>query len=118
MERKSLDQPDETRKFEGLGWADIVTVGGKAVARGHFQPGWRWSVNVKPIAGTELCEVSHLIYCLEGTMRVTMKDGSVHEVTKGDAVAVPPGHDAEVIGHDACVMVDFGEIGEYALRHL
>ena len=26
------------------------------------------------------------------------------------------GHDAEVTGPEACVMVDFGEIGDYAKR--
>jgi hypothetical protein len=116
IELKSLDKPDETRKFEGLGWADIVSVGGKAVAKGHFQPGWKWSVNVKPIAGTELCEFSHLIYCLEGKMQITMKDGSKVTLAKGDAAAVPPGHDAEVVGQEDCIAVDFGEIDDYALR--
>jgi hypothetical protein len=116
IEVKSLDKPDETRKFEGSGWADIVSVGGKAVVKGHFQPGWKWSVNVKPIAGTEYCEFSHYIYCLEGKMQITMKDGSQVVLTKGDAAAVPPGHDAEVVGQEDCIAVDFGEIDDYALR--
>jgi hypothetical protein len=30
--------------------------------------------------------------------------------------AIPPGHDAEIIGDEPCVMVDFGEIGDYAKR--
>src|SRR5687768_8856027 len=116
LENKSLDRPDETRKFEGKGWADVVKVGGKAVAKAHFEPGWRWSENVKPIAQTELCEVSHLGYCMQGRMHVTMKDGSEYDVAAGDAVAIPPGHDAEVVGQDECVFLDFGEIDEYALR--
>jgi len=28
----------------------------------------------------------------------------------------PPGHDAWVVGDEACVSVDFGEFGEYAKR--
>lgn len=116
LEIKSLDKPDETRTFEGKGWADIVMVGGKAVARAHFEPGWRWSVNVKPIAQTDLCQVSHLGYCLQGRMRITMQDGSEYELTPGEAVAIPPGHDAEVVGQEECVFLDFGEIDEYALR--
>src|SRR5215218_5372950 len=98
VELKSLEKPDETRKFEGKGWVDLVSVGGKAFARGHFEPGWRWSVNVKPIAGTEQCEFAHLMYVLQGRMRITMKDGSEYEVSKGDAVSVAPGHDAAVMG--------------------
>lgn len=43
-----------------------------------------------------------------------MDDGSEIEIKAGDVAAIPPGHDAEVIGDEACVMVDFGEIGDYA----
>jgi hypothetical protein len=31
-------------------------------------------------------------------------------------MAIPPGHDAEVIGDEPCVSLDFGEFGEYARR--
>jgi len=116
IEIKTFDKADETRTFEGKGWADVVTVAGRPVARGHFEPGWRWSRNVKPIAGTDLCQVSHLGYCLEGRMRVTMSDGTERELTPGEVVAIPPGHDAEVVGNETCVFLDFGEIAEYALR--
>ena len=116
VEAKSFDAPDEVRPFEGHGHADVVMVGGHAVARGTFEPGWRWSTDLKPIAGTESCEVSHLGYCISGRMRVRMDDGSESEVGPGQAVAIPPGHDAEVVGDEACVMVDFGEIAEYAKR--
>lgn len=116
IEVKSFDKPDETRPFEGKGWADVVQVAGKAVARGHFEPGWRWSENVKPIVKTDLCEFSHLGYCLEGRMRIYMSDGSEIEITPGEVAAIAPGHDAEVIGNETCVFLDFGEIAEYALR--
>jgi hypothetical protein len=116
IEVKSFDKPDETRAFEGHGHAEMVTLGGRLVGRGTFEPGWRWSNDVKPIAGTESCEVSHLGYCLQGRMRIHMNDGSEQEITTGDAIAIPPGHDAEVVGDEACVFLDFGEIQEYALR--
>ena len=58
VEVKSFDKPDETRMFEGKGMADVVTLAGRSVARGQFEPGWRWSVNLRPIAKTELCEIS------------------------------------------------------------
>ena len=116
IEVKSFDKPDETRMFEGKGMADVVSMAGRTVMRGTFEPGWRWTTNVKPIAGTELCEVSHLGYCLQARMRVHMSDGSVQEMTPGEVVAIPPGHDAEVIGDEDCVFLDFGEIGDYAKR--
>lgn len=114
VEVKSFESPDETRPFEGRGKADMVNLAGHTVGRGVFEPGWKWSENVKPIAGTDSCEVSHLGYCISGRMVIHMDDGSDAEVGPGDAVAIPPGHDAEVIGDEACVMVDFGEIGDYA----
>ena len=116
MESRTFDKPDETRMFEGHGHAELVTVAGRPVGRGTFEPGWRWSADVKPIAGTESCQVSHLGYVLSGRMRIMMDDGSVHELEPGDVYAVEPGHDAEVLGDEACVSLDFGEIAEYAKR--
>jgi hypothetical protein len=115
-EIKNFDSPDETRPFEGNGHADVVNVGGQTIGRGTFEPGWRWSTNVKPIAGTDSCQVSHLGYVMSGRMRVFMDDGTEGEAGPGDVVAIPPGHDAEVVGDEACVMLDFGQFGDYAKR--
>jgi hypothetical protein len=113
-EVKSFESPDETRPFEGKGKADVLQIGGQTVGRGVFEPGWKWSENVKPIAGTDSCQVSHLGYCTSGRMRVHMDDGSEFEVGPGEVAAIPPGHDAEVVGDEECVFVDFGEFGDYA----
>jgi len=117
VEVKSFDKSDETRMFAGHGMVDIVHLGGRQVARGTFEPGWRWSVDLKPIAGTQSCETSHLGYLLQGRMRITMDDGAEQEIAQGEVVAIPPGHDAEVVGEEACVFVDFGEIADYAKPH-
>jgi uncharacterized cupin superfamily protein len=116
IEVKSFDSPDETRPFEGNGQADVVNVAGRTIGKGTFEPGWRWSENVKPIAQTDSCEVSHLGYVLSGRMKVKMDDGGETEVGPNQVFAIPPGHDAEVVGDEPCVMVDFGEFGEYAKR--
>ena len=116
VEVKSFDSPDETRPFEGKGKADMVNVAGRTIGRGTFEPGWRWSENVKPIAKTDSCEVSHLGYCVSGRMKVTMDDGTEGEVGPGEVMAIAPGHDAEVVGDEPCVFLDFGEISEYAKR--
>ena len=113
-EAKNFSSPDETRPFEGKGQAKAVELAGHTVLEGTFEPGWKWSENVKPIAGTDSCQVSHLGYVISGRMRVYMDDGSEIEIKAGDVAAIPPGHDAEVIGSEPCVMVDFGEIGDYA----
>ena len=116
VEVKRFDSPDETRPFEGKGQAEVVTVAGHGVAKATFEPGWRWSNNIKPIAETDSCEVSHLGYCVSGSMKVAMDDGSEQEINAGDVFAIPPGHDAEVTSDEACVMLDFGQIGDYAKR--
>ena len=109
IEVKSFDSPDEVRPFEGGGEARVVRVAGQEIGRGVFEPGWRWSTNVKPIAGTDSCQFPHLNYVISGRMRITMDDGEQAEVGPGDVVSIPPGHDAEVIGDEPCVTIDVGE---------
>jgi quercetin dioxygenase-like cupin family protein len=105
LEIRNLDAPDEARSFE-KGGADIVSLGGVTVGRGVFQPGWRWSEHVKPIAGTDSCEVRHTGYVISGRLKVVMDDGSEAELGPGDAHVIPPGHDAWVLGDEAYVAVD------------
>jgi len=114
LEVKGLDSPDEVREFKGKGSVNVVNVAGQTVMKGTFEPGWKWSENVKPIAGTDSCEVSHLGYVVSGQMRVFMDDGSEAVAGPGDAMAIPPGHDAEIVGDEPCVFIDFGEFGDYA----
>jgi hypothetical protein len=114
IEVKSFDSPDETRPFEGKGQSEVLEISGQTVMRGTYEPGWKWSENVKPIAKTDSCEAAHLGYIVSGRMKVFMDDGSEAECGPGDVAAISPGHDAEVIGDEACVMVDFGEVSDYA----
>jgi len=94
----------------------VVNLAGQEVARGVYEPGWKWSTSVKPIAGTESCQVAHLGYCVSGRMKIYMGDGTEAEIGPGDSAAIPPGHDAEVVGDEAFVWVDFGQDGGYAKR--
>jgi mannose-6-phosphate isomerase-like protein (cupin superfamily) len=105
FQRKSLDQPDETRTFEN-GKAEVVTLGDFSASRLVFEPGWRWSENVKPIAGTDSCQVLHTGYHVSGRLHVRMDDGTEEEFGPGDAYVIPPGHDAWVVGEEPVVSVD------------
>ena len=116
LEVKSFDSPDETRPFEGKGEGLVVNVAGHAVGKGIFEPGWRWSENVKPIAGTETCQAPHLLYCVSGRMKVAMDDGSEGEIGPGEVASIEPGHDAWIVGDEQCVMVDFSGFAQYAKR--
>jgi hypothetical protein len=106
---RSFDAPEETRPFEAHGRVELVTVNGHEIGRGIFEPGWRWSQDVKPIAQTDSCEFAHLGYILSGRMRIVMDDGSEGVIGPGDVFSIAPGHDAEVVGDEPCVMLDVGE---------
>ena len=72
------------------------TVEGIAFDRAVFEPGWKWSEHVKPIAGTESCEFPHRFIVTEGSLHIRMDDGTELDVGPGEAAVVPPGHDAWV----------------------
>jgi hypothetical protein len=113
--QKRFENPDELREFtEGKGRIELVDLGGNAVGRGTFEPGWRWSTNVKPIAGTDSCQVEHTGYVLKGRMALKMDDGTECEFGPGDAFHMPPGHDAWIVGDESCVLLDFGGLTGYA----
>jgi hypothetical protein len=116
LEIKSFDSPDETRPFADKGSAAAVSLAGGTALKGTFEPGWRWSEHVKPIAETDSCQAAHLGYVLSGRMHVVMDDGTEGEIGPGEAVSIPPGHDAWTVGDEACVLVDFGQVGDYAKR--
>ena len=93
----------------------LGTAGGLTLLRGTFEPGWRWSVDLAPLAGTSSCRTHHLGYLLSGTMQVRMDDGTESTITAGDLFDLPPGHDAWVVGDQPCTMVDFAsEVTRYA----
>lgn len=114
IETKSFDAPDEVRAFEGNGQALVVNVAGQTVGRGTFEPGWKWSTNVKPIAGTDSCQVEHFGYVISGRMAVQFDDGTHVEVGPGDCAHMEPGHDAWILGDDTCVFIDIMGAANYA----
>jgi quercetin dioxygenase-like cupin family protein len=113
LTRKSFDAPDETRSV-AKAMIEVVDLGGTKVMRTTFEPGWRWSECVKPVAGTESCRVSHLVAVTSGRMVVRMDDGTETEIGPGDAAAIPPGHDAWIVGDEPFVGFDFQGAATYA----
>jgi hypothetical protein len=112
-EHKSFGAPDEVREFPH-GRAEIVRLGDTEIGRLVLEPGWRWSNDVKPIAGTELCESPHMQYHVSGRIRVRMADGSEFEAGPGDLTSLPQGHDAWVVGDEPVVVVDWYGATNYA----
>lgn len=114
LQTKQFEAPDEVRPFQAHGHVDLVNLANGPIGRGVFEPGWRWSNDVKPLAGTDSCQVEHVGYVISGRMKVVMDDGQEAEVGPGDAFNMPPGHDAWTVGDEPCVLLDFGGLKGYA----
>lgn len=112
-EAKNFSAHAETRPFE-KGKVEILHLGDSTIARATFEPGWKWSTCVKPIANTKSCEAAHLGYQLAGKMIVKMDDGTEMTTKAGDVVYIPPGHDGWVIGNEPAVFLDFQGMVHYA----
>jgi hypothetical protein len=112
-ELKSFGKPDEVRQFP-KGRLELVRVGGSTVGRAIFEPGWRWSTSVQPLAGTRSCEAPHFQYHLSGVLKVVMDDGTELECRAGDVSLLPSGHDAWVVGDEPAVVIDFQGMLDYA----
>jgi quercetin dioxygenase-like cupin family protein len=108
-----IGEPDEVRQFT-LGRLEIYRVGGLELGRAVYEPGWRWTEHVRPIAGTALCEVSHVGLVLAGKAAVSIRDGREFTLTAGAFFAIPPGHDSWVLGDEEYVSLHIAGAGAYA----
>jgi hypothetical protein len=115
VEWKDFAKSDEIRKF-GHGKVELLNIGGGSVGRLVLEPGWRWSVDVKPIAGTDWCEAPHFQYMVSGRLHVKMKDGREFDLGPGSVSHLPAGHDAWVVGNEPVVLVDWYGATNYARR--
>ena len=114
-EHKSFKKPDEVREFP-KGKADILNIGGGQVGRLVFQPGWRWSTDLKPIAKTKSCEAPHFQFHVSGKLAIKMDDGTEIIAGPGDVTALPMGHDAWVVGDEPAVTIDWWGASNYARK--
>ena len=112
-ERKAFSRADEVRDFPN-GRVELLRIGGSEIGQLTLEPGWRWSTDVRPIAGTDLCEAPHFQYHVSGTLHVVMADGTEFDAVAGDVTALPQGHDAWVVGSESVVVVDWWGASNYA----
>ena len=113
IDHKTFDEPDESRTPDKTK-VDVVRLGETEVGRFTFQPGWRWSECIKPVVGTDSCQVDHVGYVGAGRMHVEHDDGSTATISAGEAYRIAPGHDAWVEGDEAFVGYEFKGAASYA----
>ena len=112
-QHKSFGEPEEVREFPN-GKVEILAIGDAEVGRIIAEPGWRWSNDVKPIAGTDSCQAPHFQYHVSGQLGIRMDDGTEFVAKAGDVTSLPSGHDAWVIGDEPVVVIDWYGASNYA----
>lgn len=113
IEKKSFDVPDETRNPYQKGRIDVLIVGDARqweVKRASIGPGWRFTKHTSAVVGTQLCELFHIKYIIQGRFGFRMKDGTEMEFGPGEVAIVDPGHDAWVVGDQPCVFIDLADV--------
>jgi hypothetical protein len=106
VEARGFDAPDETRTPDKTKIV-VVRMGGTTAARFAFEPGWKWSECIKPVVGTESCQVHHIGVVQSGRMHIAHEDGTEQEIAAGEAYVIEPGHDAWVVGDERFVGFEF-----------
>jgi hypothetical protein len=104
---RNFKSADESRDIPG-GKVQVINSPAGTAALGTLNPGWKWSTNVKPVVGTEWCEVEHFDYVVSGRLAGKLKDGTEFEAGPGDVIYIPPGHDGWVVGDEPFVSIGFG----------
>ena len=113
LQRRRFSDPDEVRQIPH-GNIEVVSLDDRVVGKMTYEPGWRWSVDIKPIANTDSCQFHHFGVTISGTLRTQMRDGTELEINPGDVFEIPPGHDAWVVGDEPWVSIDFEAMRTYA----
>jgi hypothetical protein len=106
VQSRGFDSPDETRTPDKT-QVDVVRLGATTAARIALEPGWTWSECIKPVAGTESCQVRHIGLAQSGRLAIKHDDGTEGEIGPGDAYVIEPGHDAWVVGDERFVGFEF-----------
>jgi len=112
LQRRRFSEATDVRRFPH-GHITVVEMDDNVVGRMTYEPGWRWSVDIKPIAGGDACQFHHLGFTVSGRLRVQMSDGAEIETGPDEVFEFPPGHDAWVVGDEPWVGIDFEAMRTY-----
>jgi|SRR5690349_15717813 hypothetical protein len=128
--RKAVRRPPKTKASDSLVAAvrgaerrtvgnvrlDVGRAGAARVKRMVYPAGFRWSVDMKPIVGTDLCMHAHVGFLARGEIHIEYADGCVVEHKAPQIVAIEPGHDGWVVGKEPVVLIEFDFEGDTIRR--
>jgi hypothetical protein len=95
---------------------EVGRAGAARVKRMIYPPGFRWSVDMKPIVGTDLCMHAHVGFLVQGEIHIEYADGCIVEHKAPQIIAIDPGHDGWVVGRTPVVLIEFDFEGDTIRR--
>jgi len=114
LQRKSFATPDQVRSFPG-GRIDLIRLGEITIGRFALKPGYCWERDVAPVVRTRSCQHRHLGYAFSGSLQVTMDDGTMVVIERGDGYEIPPGHKVVVVGPEPWESLEFASAHTFGL---
>jgi class 3 adenylate cyclase len=115
LHARSFENAGIVRTFPN-GSTTVIRLDETVVGYGHYEPGWRWSVDMPAIAGSPTCQLHHVGYAVSGVLHVLTDAGQEMEVQPHSVYEIPPGHDLGValdsIGDAEVVTILFTDIVE------
>jgi len=95
---------------------EVGRAGQARVKRMIYPAGFRWSVDMKPVVGTDLCMHAHVGFLARGEIHIEYADGCIVEHRAPQIVAIDPGHDGWVVGSEPVVLIEFDFEGDTVAR--
>jgi hypothetical protein len=105
-----------THRYVGHVRLDVGRAGAARVKRMIYPAGFRWSKDMKPVVGTDLCMHAHVGFLAQGEIHIEYADGCVVEHKAPQIVAIEPGHDGWVVGKKPVVIIEFDFEGDTVSR--
>ena len=105
-----------THRYVGHVRLDVGRAGAARVKRMIYPAGFRWSTDMKPVVGTDLCMHAHVGFLARGEIHIEYADGCVVEHKAPQIVAIEPGHDGWVVGTEPVVLIEFDFEGDTVNR--
>ena len=104
---KRFEKPDKIINFN-RGKFEIVKMKSMTIGKATYEPGWKWSIDANPLAGTKFCEVEHLGMVMSGSATVAFENEEAIILNPGDLFYVSPKpHDSWVVGDHPYVSLHF-----------